>query len=183
MEGKGMHRQYAEATSKMVVIMAKGHFRLCEWIKAAFQKPSFFFSPLIDVLLYIESGNILFPVAEIVGFWWGRKSGSWGCVVWTEMLGTLFLMLSTQIKVFCFWEMPSYLEVMSCSGFWNTFHNNLICSRNKSLVGKECGWSPWKGHSGGKIWQQREAWGLRTQPWDKIFPKEKMTLLQAKLNT
>lgn len=48
LEGTGMRRQYAEATSKMIVIMARGHFRLCEWIKAAFQKQAF--SSPVDVL-------------------------------------------------------------------------------------------------------------------------------------
>lgn len=50
LEGIVMHRQYAEATSKMTVIVARGHFRLHEWVKDAFQKT--ISSPQHTLLMY-----------------------------------------------------------------------------------------------------------------------------------
>lgn len=128
--------QYADATSKMVVIMARGYFRLCELIKDASQKPSFFF--FFSRWMYCPRLRVATFCFLFLKLW--DSCGAGKVEVWVVLYERncwvpWFLTNSTQIKVSVS-EKPGYSEAMPCSGFWNTFHNHLICSRNRSLVGK-----------------------------------------------
>lgn len=93
------------ATSKMIVIMARGHFRLCEWIKAAFQKSLLacllaFFFPLMYCrrlkvatfcFLLLKSWDSDVGVRDI-------KSGSWGCVYEKNGLAPCFCPALLKLK-------------------------------------------------------------------------------------
>lgn len=156
LESRVMHRQYVEATSKMIVIVAQGHLRLCEWIKSAFRKskslPPFGWCAAID-----WKWQHLFPVAEVVGFWCGT-SGSWSSVYEKNEWLPWFLTSLIEPKSFV-WDVLGFFLV-SYALLWDLKDalKQFNLDTEHSLVGRM--WvvtlrSTWKG----LVWQEKKILG------------------------